>query len=233
MNKPEAINKIKHLLKLAESSNQNEADSARLQAERLKTKFGILDQDLSDGPDIFEERFLLFSMKEDLEYKRALAFTISNKFYCTLIQEVTVLGSTEYLYQFFLYGDDSDIASTKTYFIDICAKVDKLIEDVCKDQTNLYRCSFGIGVVDVLKQKLETIDFYLPKARKIKDIAKDAIVQKTEAIAKEIKKPEQVKNVSGVIIGKTEFDPVGYLRGYTAGQHIPFVLSLEQENETE
>lgn len=234
MDKPQAINKIKLLLKLAESSNQNEAGSARLQAEKLKQKFDVKDQDLSDGPDIFEERFLLFSMKEDLEYKRALAFTISNKFYCALIQEITVLGPTECLYQFFLYGDDSDIASTKTYFIDICAKVDKLIEDVCKDQTNLYRCSFGIGVVDVLKQKLETIDFYLPKARKIKDIAKDnAIVQKTEAIAKEIKKPEQVKNVSGVLTGKTEFDPVGYLRGYTAGQHIPFVMSLEQENETE
>ena len=189
MNKPEAINKIKLLLKLAESSNQNEADSARLQAEKLKQKFDVRDQDLSDGPDIFEERFLLFSMKEDLEYKRALAFTISNKFYCTLIQEITVIGPTEYLYQFFLYGEDSDITSTKTYFIDICAKVDKLIEDICKDQTNLYRCSFGIGVVDILKQKLETIDFYLPKVRKIKDIAKDnAIVQKTEAIAKEIKK---------------------------------------------
>ena len=57
MNKPEAINKIKLLLKLAESSNQNEADSARLQAEKLKQKFDVQDQDLSDGPDIFEERF--------------------------------------------------------------------------------------------------------------------------------------------------------------------------------
>jgi len=234
MNKPEAINKIKLLLKLAESSNQNEADSARLQAEKLKQKFNIKDQDLSDGPDIFEERFFLFSMKEDLEYKRALAFTISNKFYCTLIQEVTIVGPAECLYQFFLYGDDSDIASAKTYFVDICAKVDKLIEDTCQCETNVYRHSFGIGVIDIIKQKLETIDFYLPKARKLKDIIKnDAIVQKTEAIAKEIKKPEQVKNVSGVMTGKTEFDPAGYLQGYVAGQHIPFVMSLEQENESE
>ena len=80
MDKPQAINKIKLLLKLAESSNQNEADSARLQAEKLKQKFDVQDQDLSDGPDIFEERFLLFSMKEDVEYKRALALQFQISF---------------------------------------------------------------------------------------------------------------------------------------------------------
>lgn len=234
MTKTEAINKVKLLLNFAESANQNEADSARLQAEKLKKKFDIQDSDLSEGPSVFDDKFFLSSMNEDLEYKRSLAFAIANKFYCTLVQEVTVLGPTEYLYKFFLYGDDSDIVSAKTYFIDICVKVDKLIEDVCKNQTNIYRHSFGLGVVDILKQKLETIDFYLPKAKKLKDIVNEnAIVQKTEAVVKEIKKPEEVKNTSGVITGKTEFDPVGYLRGYTVGQHIPFVLSLEEENEKE
>lgn len=235
MEKSDAINKIKLLLKLADSlsGNSNESDTARLQAEKLKKKFDIQDSDLSDGPDPFDSKFFLYSETEDIEYKRVLAITVSNKFFCSVVQQVTVKGPESFLFEYSLFGEDSDVEAARNYFNELLIKVDNLVRLNCTIYDTFYQRSFAIGVVDSIKERLEDIELSVQKQpiRKIEEIKKDQLAPKVETLVKPIKEPTQVSNHSearGQLI-----NPYAYLLGKDRGESIQLILSLEEENDEE
>jgi len=220
------IEKILSLFRLVASSNENESANAKMLAERLMLKHNItktqLDKKSKENQPLYNDKHFLYNSTELLSWKSLLAFTVSQKFFCYVVEEQnkTSLGDITYIY--FMYGDDLDeVDSAKLIFNLLIDQIDLLVINNCKDKSEDYIYSYQEGLVSSIKFLLEN-ELNLEEYRKPRNIleiseqSKDKIEKVEKDFPKE-KPADKTTNVDGKQLIK---DVVAYFKGEADGSKI-------------
>lgn len=146
------------LLKLSKSDNVNEASNALIFAQRLIEKHGITAEELEEIAEkapAYGDDELLYTSPVMISWKMQLAFAISSKFDCMVVQEevVPVDGNGEF--QYYIYGSPDMVLAIKQVFESIITQIYNLVVERCVDKDEDYIESYQEGLVAGIKQHLE------------------------------------------------------------------------------
>lgn len=146
------------LLKLSKSDNINEASNALIFAQRLIDKHGITAEELEEIADkapAYSDEELLYTSPIMISWKMQLAFAISSKFDCIVIQEEVVPADGNGEFQYYIYGSPDMVLAIKQVFGSITEQIYNLVVERCVDKDEDYIDSYQEGLVVGIKQHLE------------------------------------------------------------------------------
>lgn len=241
MNKDEALLKIKKLFQLTQSSNDNEAASAKKFAEKLIEKYQITEEDLNSIKDkgpLYGENEKLFHSSLVIPWKNQLAFGIANHFGCYIVQEELVPADGNHEYDYYVYGDNEDIESVKFAFNAFEKQIDYLVVTNCGGRGPVYVSSYCEGIVQSIRSNIEIDGIEVPKVNnKLSKLSKpDKIVITSgvsvglTAVPKDKEKPVE-KSVP--VTGSNAIrDIMAFLKGLQDGRDLSLqdLLELEFQN---
>jgi|GEM_PF-2688603 hypothetical protein len=216
------LNKIRLLLNLASSPNENEAATARDMADKLIAKYNITEEDLEtikDKPPPYNDGNKLYSTIGLDSWRNQLALGISTKYECFLVQEeaVPVEGISEFSY--FVIGDSENIETVRLVFSTLEKKVEELILLNCAGRGPIYSHSYAEGVVEGIKSNLDFIYFEVSKA--INKPGPDATLNVgNECITKHSEKEKPIKETININSQSLIKDIHAYFRGVADGNKI-------------
>lgn len=233
---PSIINKVKLLLKLATSPNENEATAAREMAERLIAKYNISQGQLDaadEPPPLYGENERIYSTEGLVSWKQQLVLAVANYFECQVVVEE--LGGTEpHKFSYFAYGDDDQVKDTQFAYRAFEKKVEELVLSRCLGRGPIYLDSYCEGVVESIRWNIDMDGIEIPninrKARKVEEAAPPT----SSSLARvEGDKPTPTKNRTQVQ-GKLIKDIMAYFKGVDDGKHISLqdVLEIEAQSES-
>lgn len=217
------LQKIKLLLALSKSPNENEASNAAAMALKLIEKFGVTDAQLqeieaSDKP-IYTDDDLLLETPTLADWKNILALVVAKKYDCYAIMEESLSSTGEQSFKYFVYGEPSDVIIAKQLFNYVYGEIDKLIESVCKYRGELFRDSFAEGAVNGARINIEYENFIVNGIV----VAKEKEVPKEDAIATVEKapiKPPAIERKTKVSNEEKPLDIIAYFTGEGCGRNI-------------
>jgi hypothetical protein len=225
MDKSSIAEKVKKLLALAASSNENEASNAKTMAEKLIQKFDLKEEDyvIVEAAPIYTDDDLLFETKDFQEWKANLALVIGNKYDCLVIQEINETGNDR-RFKYFVYGDDPDVIHTKALFDFVIKSAQKLIDDQTDGRGELYVSSFAEGLAQGVRLNIETQDFQMEgivlEKKPIQSSNSKEGLMKVESDAL-IKKEPPIKERTLLNNNQDkQLDIMAYARGQKAGGSI-------------
>jgi|SRR6185436_9975168 len=240
MNKDEILSKIDKLLKLSQSSNSNEADNAKLFADKLISKYGITEEELKlieEKKPLYGENEKLFHSSVIVAWKNQLAFGLAVHFGCYIVQEQTIPADGESEYDYFVYGDSEDVQSVKLAFLAFENKINNLISSNCYNKGPVYISSYCEGVVQSIRSNLEIEGLEMPKinkniigcADKMTETPTDKVA--LAAIDKETKdKPVQAS--VDVNNGSMIRDIMAFLKGLKDGKDVSLQDTVESKGHS-
>jgi hypothetical protein len=158
------LQKIKFLLNLAKSPNENEAAAAAAMAQRLIAKFNVTDSQLSEieGSDkpIYTDDNLLHESSTLEDWKKLLALIVTKKYDCYAIQEDNIATTGEQVFKYYVYGDPEDVVISKELFKYVYGEIDNVIKTKCApNRGKVYRDSFCEGLIKGVRDNIEYEDF--------------------------------------------------------------------------
>lgn len=226
------IAKVKLLLKLAQSPNENEAANAKAMAEKLIEKHGLseAEYDIKDAPPIYTDDDLLFAEESEVDWKQIIAQACATKFDCFIIKEQQISSSGDQRFEYFIYGDPDDVAIARSLFSFVSNEIEALISKNCYGRGDLYIASYGEGAANSVRVNIEMEDYKVDGLVKPKVIIEAA--ENKEAIVsadKAPKAPPPIKERSNVSNAEKPIDIIAYWRGEGDGRHIH--LSEMDEND--
>jgi hypothetical protein len=151
------LNKIRLLFCLGSSPNENEAASAIALANKLIEKYGITEEELEsikDKPQGYNSNSFLFKTVSMVFWMQQLAVACAKQFSCYIMIETieTTVGHHEYNY--YVYGDDTDVVSTKFSFSAFKKKINELVAVRCLGRGLVYKDSYCVGVLEAIKNNI-------------------------------------------------------------------------------
>jgi hypothetical protein len=242
MSTPEPIlHKVKLLLNLATSPNPNEADNARLLADKLIAKYNIAEEELktlNEKPVEYSPDSMLFHTFSLVGWMQQLALACAKQFYCHVVQE-SVTSATGYQeYNYYVYGDDPDVVCTKFAFATFLKKIHELVDTKCIGRGPVYRDSYTEGLVEGIRSNMALMGIEMPeRVQPSRSPTPDdrTLNNGSSNLAKQDKelpkRPE--KDSVDVNQGSMIKDVMAYFRGIEDGNRVSLqdVLELEAENE--
>jgi hypothetical protein len=218
------LKKIKLLLNLATSSNENEAASARERAQKLIDKFQVSPEELEklslDETPIYTDENLLLEIEDFSDWMATLALIVAKKYDCHAIQERILLTTGATVYKFFIYGEDGDVEIGKMLYSYVFDKINEVINSTNNDDS-LYRSSFGEGAVDGVRNNIQYENFNVNKIVKV--AVEDDTVHKVDAIAiadKGPKPPPAIEKRTNLSENEKPINIMAYFKGVKAGESI-------------
>ena len=235
------LQKIKLLLKLASSPNENEAANARTMADRLIAKYNITEEELKsieDKKPLYGEDDKLFVTMGLCGWRQQLALGIGKHFMCQIVQEELVPVEGLHQFNYYVYGDPEDSVNVKFVYHSLVKRIDEIIATKCIGRGNIYVSSYceglveaiknniywgGIEIPDVKKPKREVI----PEEEKVLNDGQSNIVKHKEEKEKPAEKSVDVNSQSMIK------DVNAYFKGLMDGANFSLneILELEAENE--
>ena len=236
---PALLNKVKLLLKLAQSPNPNEADNARLKAEELIAKHGITEADLAslDEKVFYGEDEKLFTTIGIVGWKQVLSLAIATYFDCQIVQEQTVAlqGGEENVstYAYFVYGDDDQVKDTQFVWGAFLKKINYLVATCCLSQDAIYLDSYCEGVVESIKWNIQMYGIEIPEIKKKLVQQEEQAAPPTSQTLTTTGKEEPTENRVNVNAGSLIKDIQAYFRGIDDGKNLSLqdILELEVTNK--
>ena len=220
------IEKIISLLRLAASSNENESANAKAFAEKLMLKHNItqaqLDKKSKENQPLYNEQHFLYSTPELIGWKSLLAFAISQKFFCYVVEEQNKTSLGDITYTYFMYGDDNEeIDSAKLVFNNLINQIDLLVLSNCNDKEEDYIYSYCEGLVSALKFTIEN-ELFIEEYRKPRNILKvsEQSKDKIEPLEKDFPKEKPVEKTTKVAGRQLIKDAVAYFKDEADGSKI-------------
>jgi len=218
MDKDSAIIKIKGLLKLSASVNTGaEAETSLNLAKKLMEKYNITSEEVEEKVINYEdEKFLLFTSKEEIYWKSKLAMDVANKVYCYVIQNKLIAGTGEEQYVYYIYGEyEDDVNKAVALFKNIETQIEKLIENKAKYKKGpVYMESYLLGIMTCVSSMLQAYEFEISNLNKTE-------VKKQE-IKEEIKKEEGLVSMVNASFPK---DAPVKEKTFIKGTHIKDILA--------
>lgn len=242
MSTPEPIlNKVKLLLNLANSPNENEAANAQAMADKLIAKYNITEEELqsiADKPPLYGKDDLLYHTFSMVGWMQRLAFTCSKQFYCYVVQEQlqAATGATEYNY--YVYGEDDDAELVKMVFHAFVKKIHQHIDTKCIGRGPIYIESYTEGLVESIRANIEMDGIDIPEVKRPARVIQpqeEKILNNGQSNLTPFKQQKEAPEKETVDIGAGSLirDVMAYFKGLEDGRHFSLqdILELEEENE--
>lgn len=232
------LDKLKHLLKLTTSPNENEADNAKIMADKLIAKYNISEEEIksiNDVKPLYTDDQRLYSVFELIEWKQVLAFVIAYYFESLIVQErlVPAKGPTEYVY--YVFGDNENIKSIKSIFFQLSDKVEELIKLNCFGRGGIYIHAYSEGIISSIQTNIQSGSLELPnvyRENKEETISDKALVVKKEDLVK-VKTPPPTEEKVEVSSKSLIKNISAYFKGVADGNKIELRDLLEAANKLE
>lgn len=232
---PAILNKIKLLLKLTESPNANEAETARAMADKLIAKYNVTEEQLKsiDDKEMYGDNEKLFVTLGIVGWRQQLALAVAKYFDCQIIQEELVPLEGIHQFSYFVYGDDDQVKDVKFVYHAFRKKIENLVDSKCIGRGPVYVDSYSEGVVEAIKNNIAIYGIDIPEIKR--PIKKEDGQQKsgsstaiaTTATVKENPTDRRV-DVNDQSMIK---DIMAYFRGIDDGKSISLEHILELEAE--
>jgi len=235
---PGILAKIKKLLSLATSSNQNEASAAQALADGLMAKYNITEHDLSalDPKEYYGENEKLFFTIGLSTWRQQLSVSVAGYFDCQIVQEILGAAEGEATYTYFVYGDDDQVKDVQFVYHAFAKRINNLVDTKCFGRGPVYIDSYCDGVVDSVKWNIQMYGIDLPDGRKVfKREEEKAPPPKSNTIVKSgDNKENPTDNRIDINKGQLIKDIMAYFKGVDDGKNLSLaeILELEVENET-
>lgn len=236
------LQKIKLLLKLASSPNENEAENARAMADKLIAKYNITEEELKsieDKKPLYGEEDKLFVTIGICGWRQQLALAIGKHFLCQIVQEELVPAEGLHQYNYYVYGDPEDSINVMFVYHAFTKRIDEIIATKCIGRGNIYVSSYCEGLVEAIKNNIywdgiEIPDIKKPKRevvseeQKVLNNGQSNIVKHKEEKEKPVEKSVDVNSQSLIK------DVNAYYKGLMDGAnfHLSEILELAAENDT-
>jgi hypothetical protein len=214
--------KIKYLMRLAKSANENEAANALFLAKKLMEKHGLLEADVEEKEEkpIYTDEQMFHNAVEPKEWEDILAVAVADKYECYVIKEKCVTSSGDMSFKYFAYGDDADIIFVKAVFNHLFSQMVSAISMNCRDRGELYVDSYSEGLVSAVRTNIMFEDFNMPGLVEVKAKEDDpgpALV-KTEEVRE--KPPIEEKTQTRSNKKEKPLDIMAYFKGEGDGRDI-------------
>lgn len=167
MQNEKIIKKIKDLLSLSKSSNENEAKLAANLASKLITQYNISQESLDEKQSCIIDTTPIYSTKRKTTWKVTLLSSLASNFSCCIINYISLQDKVS---NFCLIGRRSDIDLVKEMYNNTVAIIDKMADTYCVNQQGNYRSSYKMGFTSGI---IEQITF--GKNEVLKDAGSSAI----------------------------------------------------------
>jgi hypothetical protein len=238
---PETVlTKIKLLLNLGNSPNENEAAAAQAMADKLIAKYNVTEEELrslAEKPPLYGKEDILFHTYSLIGWMQRLALAIAKQFYCYVVQEQihATLGAIEYNY--YVYGDDEDTNSVKFAFNAFVKKIHNTIDIKCLGRGPIYIESYTEGLVEAIKANLEMDGIEIPEVKRpSRPIQQEEkILNNGQSNMTQFKQQKEAPEKETVDVGGGSIirDVMAYFKGLEDGRRLSLqdVLELEIENE--
>jgi hypothetical protein len=241
MTAPESIlTKIKLLLSLSKSPNQNEAANALEMVDKLIVKYNISPEELKsieEKKPLYDENDKLFTTIGLVGWRQQLAVAIGKHFECKIIQEELIPFEGLHQFDYYVYGDSQDANNVRFVFNSFIGSIEKLMEKKCPGRGQIYLSSYGEGVVEAIKNNIYWDGIELPTekvpSRSIpqeEKILNNGVSNLSKAKEEKEKPTEQSIDISSQSFIK---DVMAYFAGLNDGKNLALsdILELEVENE--
>lgn len=231
--------KFKLLLKLTASSNANEAENARVMADKLIEKYNITEDELKsleDKKPLYGEDEKVFMTIGLNPWRQQLVLAIGLHFDCQIVQEEIVPVEGLHEFSYFAYGEPEDVVNVQFVYHVFSKRIEELIEKKCPGRGPLYVDSYAEGVVEAVKSNIYWEGIDIPEINpNQKTEQKEKILEPGEnKLAKPKTEKEKPANQS-VDVGNNSkpLDINAYWRGMSDGSrlHLQDALELEAENK--
>ena len=234
----QVLGKIKRLLTLAQSQNPNEAENARVMAQRLIEKHSVTDEELEilkDKPAYGEDEKLYHSTTF-ISWKSQIAIAIAKELFCAIVQEelTTKTDDVEQKeYDYYVFGDSDDVEVVKFVFKVLEEQVEELVTKNCVGRGPVYINSYCEGLIECIKTNFDLHDIEIKRSSKKEEpgVAPTEALRKVEPIEKKMP-TENRTSVSGKDFIK---DVHAYFRGLRDGKNLSLSrlvrLAMEAEEK--
>lgn len=236
------LTKVRFLLNLGTSSNENEATAAKAAADKYIAKYNITPEELKaadDSPRVYSADSLLFKTFKVVGWMQHLALACAKQFYCYIVVEQITAPSGHQEFNYYVYGEDEDIVSVKLAFNVILKKIHQLLDTRCIGRGPIYQDSYCEGAVEAIKGQIASFGIEIPEHKRptrpiptgeekvLNNGTSNLAVHKTE---KEKPEKESVDVAQGSMIK----DVMAYFKGLEDGSRISLdeVMELSEEVET-
>ncbi len=213
------ILKIKYLMRLAKSANENEAANALAMAQKLMEKHGIKEAEVEEKEEkpVYTDDQLLFQTNSLLEWIDQLTFAVADKYDCYIIKEENTASTGEKIFKYYVYGDDTDAIYVKEVFACLHSQMQAMIDKTIVGRGKLFVDSYCEGLVHGVKVNLMFEDFELKGMVEVKKEEGPGLT-KVEAEKREppLKEKQEVKTASK----EKALDIMAYFRGEGDGRNI-------------
>ncbi len=214
--------KIKYLMRLAKSANENEAANALAMAQKLMEKHGLSDSDVEEKEEkpVYTDDQMFHSAIEPKEWEDILAVAVADKYECYVIKEKCITSGGDISFKYFAYGDDSDIVFVKAVFHHLHSQMISAISMNCRDRGQLYVDSYSEGLVSAVRTNIMFEDFNMPGLveAKVKEDDPGPALVKTEEVRD--KPPIEEKTQTRSDKKEKPLDIMAYFKGEGDGRDI-------------
>lgn len=219
------LHKIKLLFNLAAKAPEHEAANAKALAQKLIDKHGVtedqLNELLNDGKPLYGEDQRLFSTSTVVPWKSLLAYLVSFKFNCYVVQEEQVPTEGTSVFVYYLYGDDNDVAVVQAFFPRLMKEVEDIMNIACYGRGESFIESYREGLINGLRENLAYFDMdfsFLKNKTTDKQLnTSSANLAKTDAELPKEKPAKESVDVSSKTIVK---DIAAFFRGDNDGRNV-------------
>ena len=232
---PAILHKVKLLINLSTSPNPNEAESARVLADKLIAKYNITEEELSslDEKVYYGEDEKLFVTLGVVGWRQQLALAVATYFDCQIVQEELVPAEGVHQFNYYVYGDTDQVKDTQFVYHAFDKKVEELTDAQCLGRGPVYVSSYCEGVVESIKWNIQMYGIEVPEIKKPLKKQVQAAPLNSKTIVKSGKdKEEPTDNRVYVNKGSLIKDIMAYFRGVDDGKNLSLqdVLELEINN---
>ena len=233
---PAILNKVKLLLNLANSPNQNEADTARAMADKFIAKYGITQEELDslEPKEFYGENEKLFVTLGIVGWRQQLALAVATYFDCQIVQEELVPAEGIHQFNYFVYGDDDQVKEVQFVYHAFSKKIENLADTRCMGRGPVYLDSYCEGVVESVKWNIQMYGIEVPDIKKPLKKEEPAAPPNSKTITKSGPDKEEPTNKK-VDVNANSFikDIMAYFKGVDDGKAMSLqdVLELEKQNQ--
>jgi hypothetical protein len=230
MTPPAILNKIKLLLKLTQSPNPFEADSAHKLAQGLIEKHNVSPEELEslkDSKPFYGEDELVFTTIGIIGWRQQLVLAIATHLSCQIVQEEIVPAEdAPHPFHYYAYGEPEDVKNVQFVFKAFSVQVERLVETECLSRGPVYIASYAEGVVEAIKQNITLYGIELPDLKKpVRKVEIEQVSATTEEIVKP--KPAPADRRADVNAQSSVQDIAAYFCGLYDGRDLFLTDILE------
>lgn len=228
------LNKVKLLLNLSASPNPNEANNAKVLADKLIAKHNITEEELASLEEkvFYGENEKLFVTNGLVPWRQQLALCIANYFECQIVSEELVPAEGEHQFSYFVYGEEDQVKDTQFVYHAFAKKVDGFCDARCIGRGPVFLDSYCEGVIEAIKANIAMEGIKMPDRKRSAKKAEAVAPSKKDGLttAKVKEEPTEKRTKVGSSLIK---DIMAYFKGVDDGQNLSlsYVLELESKNE--